>query len=91
MDDITRQAALLRIPYGLHVVGVRRGEDLHAFTVTWLSQCSFDPPRLMLAVRVGSEGHARIVAEPVFAVSFLHRGQVDVAKAFFKRSVETCV
>ena len=87
MDEVTQQAALLRIPYGLHVVGARRGEDPHAFTVTWLSQCSFDPPRLMMAVRVGSEGHARIVSESVFAVSFLHRGQEKVAKAFFKRCV----
>jgi flavin reductase (DIM6/NTAB) family NADH-FMN oxidoreductase RutF len=85
MDEDVCRAALLRIPYGLHVVGTRRGEEPHAFTVTWLSQCSFDPLRLMLAVRVGSEGHARIVSESVFSVSFLHRNQEKVAKAFFKR------
>lgn len=87
MDEAERQKALLRIPYGLHVVGVRSGADLNAFTVTWLSQCSFRPTRLMMGVRVGSEGHAMIASGRVFAVSFLRRGQQDVARTFFKRAV----
>jgi flavin reductase (DIM6/NTAB) family NADH-FMN oxidoreductase RutF len=68
------------------VVGVRHGdEEVSAFTATWLSQCSFDPPRIMLGVKADSTGHSMIESDRVFSVNMLGSGQKDIAGAFFKR------
>jgi len=85
MDDQERKRVFSRIPYGLYVVGVRQGDRLSAFTATWLSQCSFKPLRLSLAVRGGSESHPMIESDRVFSVNFLARDQIDIAKSFFKK------
>jgi flavin reductase (DIM6/NTAB) family NADH-FMN oxidoreductase RutF len=86
MDEKVRRNVLGRIPYGVYVVGVRRGTgEISAFTATWLSQCSFQPPRIMLGVKAGSTGHEMIESDRVLAVSLLASGQKDLAGAFFKR------
>jgi flavin reductase (DIM6/NTAB) family NADH-FMN oxidoreductase RutF len=86
MDEKVRKSVLSRIPYGLYVVGVRQGEgEISAFTATWLSQCSFQPPRIMMGVKAASTGHAMIESDRVLAVSLLASGQKDLAGSFFKR------
>lgn len=84
MNETAKRTALRKISYGLYVVGVRDGENLNAFTGDWMSQCSFAPPLVMLAVRNDSGSNAMIRNGQVFAVSVLGREQQDVAKHFFK-------
>jgi flavin reductase (DIM6/NTAB) family NADH-FMN oxidoreductase RutF len=52
MHEILRQ-----LPYGLYVVGVRGNGDLNAMTASWVTQCSFEPPLLMVAVRRPSRSY----------------------------------
>ena len=85
MDAAARKRALSKIPYGLFVVGVRQADRVSGFTATWLSQCSFEPPRVMMAVRADSESRIMIESDRVFTVNFLRRDQQDVAKSFFKK------
>lgn len=54
MKPEARNTVLKAIPYGLHAIGVRHGEERNAFTANWVMQCSFEPP--MLAVAVENEG-----------------------------------
>lgn len=84
MDEQAKKTALRKIPYGLFVVGVKRGDEVNASTITWLSQCSFNPPLVMVAMKVGTSAHEAIKSERVFSVNVLRRGQQDVAAHFFK-------
>jgi flavin reductase (DIM6/NTAB) family NADH-FMN oxidoreductase RutF len=51
--DQTMHEALRQIPYGLYVIGVRAGGDgeMNAMAASWVTQCSFYPPLIMVAVR----------------------------------------
>ena len=85
MDDTTRSRALGMISHGLFVIGVRQGDQINAFTATWLSQCSFRPPRVMLAVRATSDNHTMIQGDRVFTVNLLTQDQQEIARSFFKK------
>ncbi len=68
MHEILRQ-----IPYGLYVVGVRGNGDLNAMTASWVTQCSFDPPLLLVAVRRPSRSYELIKSGKVFSLNILDR------------------
>lgn len=84
MDEKTKKRALMLIPYGLFVIGVRNGEHCVAFTVNWLSQASFRPPLIMAGIKKGSRGYEMIKSSGAFVVNMLAKGQEEVAAAFFR-------
>ena len=49
MDEDTKRKVLRKLPYGMYVMTASAGGDVAASTLTWLSQCSFGPPLVMLA------------------------------------------
>jgi flavin reductase (DIM6/NTAB) family NADH-FMN oxidoreductase RutF len=51
--DDALAAALGRIPSGLFILTVRHGDRETGMLASWVQQCSFDPPRLTVAVRKG--------------------------------------
>ncbi len=75
MDETAKAKLLQAIPYGLFAIGVRRGEEANAFTANWLTQCSFEPP--MLTVAVESTGHSVALMREAgaFSVNFWGAGQ----------------
>lgn len=84
MDEQAKKTALLMLPYGLAVLGARRGDELAAGTINWLSQCSFKPPLVVMGVKGDSRVHALAKAAGHFALSMLGSGQGELAFAFFK-------
>jgi len=73
------------IPYGLYVLtGETTDGDIAAATVNWVTQASFDPPLLAVAVKADSAIHAIIKESQVFALNVLGKGQQQCAFAFFK-------
>jgi len=84
MDPLVRKQVLRMIPYGLYVVTARDGERVAAGTVNWLSQASFQPPLLMVALKADSQLLAVTLAAGGFGVNLLKRGQKDLAAAFFR-------
>lgn len=84
MNTEFKKQILRSIPYGLYVVGVVDGEEVSCFTATWLSQCSFDPPLMMMAVRADSRAGSLIKNDGGFSINFLAKSQTDLAKTFFK-------
>lgn len=48
-------AALGRIPSGLFVLTIRRGEDETGMLVSWAQQCSFNPPQVSVALNKARE------------------------------------
>lgn len=84
LDEQAKKTMLRKIPHGLYVCGVRDGENLNGFTVSWLMQSSFKPPLVVNCVKQDSGSHAMIQNSGVFAISFLDSEQKDLAAKFFK-------
>ena len=84
LDEQAKKTMLRKIPHGLYICGVRDGEEMNGFTVSWLMQSSFKPPLLVNCVKQGTTSYAMIQKTEVFAISFLEDGQKDLAAAFFK-------
>lgn len=85
MDADAKKTALRMIPYGMYVLAAE-GKDgsVTAATVCWVTQASFKPPLLALAVKADSGPHAIIKESRVFALNMLDKGRQDLATAFFK-------
>jgi flavin reductase (DIM6/NTAB) family NADH-FMN oxidoreductase RutF len=75
---------LRKIPHGLYICGVKDGEDVNGFTVSWLMQASFKPPLVVNCVKQDSKSHAMIKNSGVFAISFLDAEQKNLAQQFFQ-------
>ncbi|MBL8898733.1 MAG: flavin reductase family protein [Planctomycetes bacterium] len=84
MDLEAKKSALRSMPHGLYVVTLRRGEERCAFTATWVTQTSFEPPLLAMAVRADS--YARSFCQPgaALALHWLDKQQKSFAQTFFK-------
>ena len=84
LDEQAKKTMLRKIPHGLYICGVRDGEEMNGFTVSWLMQSSFKPPLVVSCVKQDSQSHTMIEKTGVFAISFLEEGQKEVAKQFFQ-------
>lgn len=79
---------LREFPYGIYIVGVRGQDerDTNALVVSWLTQCSFEPPLLMLAVRRDSRSCRLLKTGQVFSVNVVDHERKDLARRFVKPS-----
>lgn len=91
MDEKAKKQTLRMIPYGLYILTARTEEDkpgleggVDAATVSWLSQASFDPPRIVVSLRKESTIWRRVQASGDFVVNVVGRGQKALASAFFR-------
>src|SRR5258708_9932172 len=77
-------AALGRIPSGLFVLTFRHGKQETAMLASWIQQCSFEPPQIVIAMN-----ETRFVLEwlkdgsPI-TVNILGEGQKDLMSHFGK-------
>ena len=84
MDKEIRKKLLRKIPYGLYILGLRDGEKFHGMVGSWLSQCSFEPPLLMLGIKQGSYSHKMLEHNPYFTVNFPAKDQKELVQSFFR-------
>lgn len=84
MDKEIRKKILRKIPYGLYVLGLRDGDKFHAMVGSWLSQCSFEPPLLMLGIKKGSYSHTMLEHNASFTINFPSKDQKKLVERFFK-------
>lgn len=75
-------AALGRVPSGLFIVTVRHREVETGLLASWIQQCSFDPPRISLAVKRGRDVLDCLVNDTIFTVNLLDRDQTDMIAHF---------
>lgn len=75
MHEILRE-----IPYGLYVVGVRANGDMNAMAASWVTQCSFDPPLLMVAVHKPSRTYDLVKAGRVFSLNLLDKKERKIIR-----------
>lgn len=88
MDDDAKKTALRMIPYGIYVLTAETADGrTAAATVNWVTQTSFSPPLVAVAVKADSSANAVVGDAGAFALNILGKAQPGVAFAFFK-SVE---
>ena len=83
MDLEAKKKLLRRIPTGLYVVGLRHGDERHAFTASWLSQASMKPPCVMVGVRTDSHSFGMMKEGKVFSVNFIRKADKATLEHFF--------
>ncbi len=84
MDSALKKQVLRQFTYGLYIMTAAADNEVAASTVTWLSQSSFKPPRIMAAVQVNGGVHALVERSGAFALHIVGQDQQDLAATFFK-------
>ena len=84
MDLQAKKVALRKIPHGVYVVGAKQGDQVNAFTGTWLTQVSFTPPLVAIGIKKDSHSFEMIKAGRVFSVNVLGKDQKSIAEHFVK-------
>ncbi len=84
LDLDAKKVLLRKIPHGLFICGVREGDDINGFTASWVTQGSFEPPLVVMAVRADGSSHSIIERTKCFSLNFLKADQKDLAAVFFK-------
>ena len=87
MDANAKKIALRMISYGLYVMTSKTEEGkTAAATVTWVTQASFEPPLIVIGVKVDSGIYTITKKSGTFALNLLNKNQSEIAYAFFKPS-----
>jgi flavin reductase (DIM6/NTAB) family NADH-FMN oxidoreductase RutF len=85
MDEAAKKEALRLFTYGLYAVTSGSIAEVSAFTANWLSQVSFDPPLVAVAVENASHSLPVIQETGYFAVNVLSDDQRELAGRLGKR------
>jgi flavin reductase (DIM6/NTAB) family NADH-FMN oxidoreductase RutF len=81
----TRSEILKTIPYGFYITGVVGADgEANGFTTCWVSQVSFEPQQLVVAVRRDQHTHELMEQGGVFSLNFLDTEQEVLARRFTK-------
>lgn len=86
MDENTRKSILRKFTYGLYILTSCFEDDITAATVTWVTQASFDPPRICVGIRRDSHSHTVVKQSGKFILHLPSEDQKSVASAFFKKT-----
>lgn len=84
MDEAIKKKVLRKIHYGLFIATSSDGKDTASGTVNWVSQVSFKPPSVMVAIKKDSFIHKVILSSKRFALNVVGKDQKDMAQTFFK-------
>lgn len=68
--------------YGLYVLTTCYEETINGMIASWVSQVSYDPPLVMVAVHPKRYSHQLIENSGVFALHLLSQDQKDLLKRF---------
>lgn len=71
MNEEAKGQSLNQISYGLYIIGSKAGEELNGMTANWVTQVSFDPP--LVAIAIENDSHTRKLIEEgkVFSVNIV--------------------
>ncbi|MCT0199373.1 flavin reductase family protein [Synechococcus sp. CS-1325] len=84
LDAAAKKTLLRKIPHGLFICGVAEGDLVNGFTASWVTQGSFEPPLVVMAVRADSTSNGMIQRSGRFSLNVLAADQKDLAALFFK-------
>lgn len=84
MNPDDRKHVLRMIDHGLFIVGAGQGTDAVANGVTWLTQATFTPPSIMLAIRADGRLYDLVEQTGAFSVNVVGSDQKEMVQAFFR-------
>ena len=85
MDAEAKKTALRMIPYGIYVLTANDAKgNIGAATVNWVTQASFTPPLIVVAVKADSGAHTVVKGTGKFALNMLGKDHKALAFTFFK-------
>ena len=89
MDPKTKQKVLRLLTNGMYILTSRSGKHFGAATITWVSQASFKPPLLMVALRKDGSAFQSVVESGTAVLHVLDSRQQDIAQKFFAATEES--
>jgi flavin reductase (DIM6/NTAB) family NADH-FMN oxidoreductase RutF len=89
MDPKIKQKVLRLLTNGMYLLTSRSAKAFGAATVTWVSQASFKPPLLMVALRKDGSAFECVVESRAAVLHVLDSSQQDVAQKFFAATEES--
>jgi len=89
MDLKIKQKVLRLLTNGMYILTSRGGKGFGAATITWVSQASFKPPLLMVALRKDGSAFQCVVESRTAVLHVLDSSQQDIAQKFFAATDES--
>ncbi len=84
MNSELKKQVLRKMTYGMWVLATGHGDDLEASSVTWITQVSFTPPLVAVAIKADSHLSAVVKQSRAFTVHLLTKDQQELAASFIK-------
>lgn len=78
---------LRKFLYGIYLLTCCKGEEINGMPVSWVSQISFDPQLIMVAVHKDRYSHDMIKSSNCFALNLLRKDQRAIMDQFMKKGV----
>jgi len=74
---------LAKLEYGVYVVTMGHGSEGNAFTASWVTQVSSEPPMVIVAINNSHQSARLLTHLDAFAVNILPEGQEAVARTYY--------
>jgi len=78
----TWQEALGKMTYGIYVLTTSVKEEINGMIASWVSQVSYDPPLIMVAIHPNRYSHHLVRQSGHFALHLLGQNQTDLLERF---------
>ena len=89
MDPKIKQRVLRLLTNGMYILTSRSAKGFGAATITWVSQASFKPPLLMVALRKDGSAFQCVVESRSAVLHVLDSSQQGIAQKFFAATEES--
>ena len=78
----TWQQALGKMTYGIYVLTASYQDEINGMVASWVSQVSFDPPLVMVAIHPSRYSNRLVTQSGCFALHVLSKNQKDFLTRF---------
>ncbi|MDP9237714.1 MAG: flavin reductase family protein [Chloroflexota bacterium] len=82
MPEEAASPPLQQISYGLYVIGSKNEGEVNGMTANWLTQVSFAPRMLAVAIEAESHTMRNITASKVFSVNVIAEADTNLIEKF---------
>ncbi|RME22954.1 MAG: flavin reductase [Candidatus Zixiibacteriota bacterium] len=82
-QDKTIAKVLRKLEYGVYVVTMGKGQEGNAFTASWLTQVSSEPPMLAMAIHNKHQSARLLNEQDGFVVHLIPAGSEGFARNFY--------
>lgn len=89
MNETAKKTVLRHFPYGLYALTVKHGGEEHGMTANWVTQTSFEPPMVAVAVENTSRTIGLLRDAHHFAVNVFQQSQRELAGKLGRASANT--